>query len=81
MIAKRACIIFVSNQIDAIRHTVVYLSPCGQMIWFVIPVHLHTHWIALHFVEVGHPQGSGVEKLPPQQLPMQGDRRLGVFFL
>lgn len=65
------------------KHTKIsrYLSPRSQVLGIVVPVHLHTVRVALHSVEVWDPDGSGVEELSPQQLPMQGDWRFRVLLL
>lgn len=49
------------------------LCPLGQSLWVSVPGDLNTHRVSVHLVKAGVVSGSRIEKLPPQQLPIQGE--------
>lgn len=54
---------------------VTYIGPLSERLLVLLPGDLHTYRVALHAVEVGVPGGGAVEELPPQDLPVQRQRR------
>lgn len=48
------------------------------MLGVVVPVDLQADGVADHPVKTGDASAGGVEKFPPEELPVQGDRGLGV---
>lgn len=55
-----------------------YLSPRSQVLCVFVPIHLSTHRVALHLVKVGDTKTGCVEELPPEELAMEGYRRVRV---
>lgn len=62
-------------------HVIPYIRPLGQSFWVFVPRNLDTNRIATHLVKVGISRGSTVEKLPPQQLAVQREWRIGALDL
>lgn len=58
-----------------------YIRPLGQSLCIVVPGNLHTNRIAAHFIKVGISRGCTIEKLPPQQLAMEREWRVGALYL
>lgn len=48
------------------------------MLGVVVPVDLQADGVADHPVKIGDASAGGVEKFPPEELPVQGDGGLGV---
>lgn len=48
------------------------------MLGVVVPVDLQADGVADHPVKIGDASAGGVEKFPPEELPVQGDWGLGV---
>ena len=63
------------RQSEALR---THLFPRLQVVLVGIPRHLQADRVVLHLVEVGRARCHGVEEFPPQQLTVQGNRRLAV---
>lgn len=56
-----------------------YISPLGECFGILVPRYLYTNWIAGHAIKVRISRGRTVEELPPQQLAVQREWRIGLF--
>lgn len=59
--------------------TCLGFSPFSQSLWVLVPRDAHTDWVAFHLIKSWVGGGSSVEKFPPQQLTIEGERRIAVF--
>lgn len=59
--------------------TCLGFSPFSQSFWVLVPRDAHTDWVAFHLIKSWVGGGSSVEKFPPQQLTIEGERGRAVF--